>query len=204
MRKQAPNLPVQHQPALDCGRATPELAGRGPIKIDNAPSEASGSAPEKPTALALFIRHRRPVCSPQEPLLYALRAALLSGDPFANVWIAIRQRDVRCFAPGQKIDAVLTCQSHIFQVENDAAALRFCGDDCFQLGDMLCVEPAAYRKNHFPVFRPVNSEHSVLPRTTLATEMQVQHQPKVAEIKGVIGFDNLRTSSINEFRKNLS
>ena len=90
------------------------------------------------------------------------------------------------------------------KVENDAAALRFRGDECFQLGDMLCVEPAAYRKNHFPVFRPVNSEHYVLPTKNLPTEMQVQHQPKAAEIKGVIGFDNLRTSSINEFRKKFS
>ena len=101
-----------------------------------------------------FARHKSP--------LYALFAGLLPGDPFANVWIAIHQRDVRCFAPGQKIDAVLTGQSHIFQVENDAAALFFRADECFQLGDMLCVDPAAYRKNHFPVRRPVNSEHSAL------------------------------------------
>ena len=117
--------------------------------------------------------------------LHALLAALLSGDPFANVWIAIHQRDVRCFAPGQKIDAVLTCQSHIFQVENDAAALPFRADECFQLGDMLCVKPAAYRKDHFLVFRPVNSEHSSLPMKTLLTERQVQFQLKVIEIKGV-------------------
>jgi hypothetical protein len=109
-----------------------------------------------------------PVCSPQNPPLNALLAALLSGDPFANVWIAIHQRDVRCFAPGQKIDAVLTCQSHIFQVENDAPALSFRADECFQFGDMLCVDPTAYPKNHFPVFRPVNSEHAALPRKTLA------------------------------------
>jgi hypothetical protein len=50
---------------------------------------------------------------------------------------------------------------------------------------MLCVEPTAYRKNHFPVFRPVNSEHSVLALKTLPT-MQVQHQPKVAETKGIM------------------
>jgi len=118
--------------------------------------------------------------------LNALRATLLSRDPFANVWIAIHQRDVRCFAPGQKIDAVLTGQSHIFQVENDAAAFFFRADECFQLGDMVCVDPAAYRKNHFPVFGPVNSEHAALPK------MQVQIQPKVAEIKGISEADNLR------------
>ena len=74
----------------------------------------------------------------------------------------------------------------------------------FQLADMLCVERAAYRKNHFPVFRPVNSEHSALPRKILPTEMQVQFQPKVAEMKGIIESDNLRTSSIYEFRKDFA
>src|SRR5258708_11616771 len=79
--------------------------------------------------------------------------ASFSRDPLANVWIAIHQRDASRFAPGEKIDTVLTRQSHLLEVENDAAALRFRGDECFQLGDMLCVEPAAYRKNHFPVFQ---------------------------------------------------
>ena len=122
----------------------------------------------------------------------ALLAASFSRDPLPNVWIAIRQRDASGFAPGEKIDTVLTCQSHIFQVENDASALRFRGDECFQLGDMLCVEAAAYRKNHFPVFRPVNSEHPALPRKILPTEVQVQVQPKVAEMKGIIESDSLR------------
>ena len=45
---------------------------------------------------------------------------------------------------------------------------------CFQLGDMLCVEPAAYAENHFAVLRPVNSEHSVLLKKIFPTEMQVQ------------------------------
>ena len=80
----------------------------------------------------------------------ALLAVSFSRDPFANVWIAIHQRDVRCFAPGQKIDAVLTGQSHILQVENDAAALFFRADECFQLGDVLCVYPAAYVKTTSP------------------------------------------------------
>ena len=146
-----------------------------------------------------------PVCYPQRSSFFlALLAASFSRDPLANVWIAIHQRDAGGFTPGEKIDTVLTRQSHIFQVENDAAALPFRGDQCFQLGDMLCVEPAAYRKNHFPVFRPVNSEHSVLPRKTLRTEVQVQHQTQVPESKGVIGFYDLRTSSIHEVRKHFS
>jgi hypothetical protein len=146
----------------------------------------AGSQPSRSTSRCRpqFARHKSP--------LYALFAALLSGDPFANVWIAIHQRDVRCFAPDQKIDAVLTCQSHIFQVENDAAVLSFRADECFQLGDMLCVDPAAYRKNHFPVFRPVNSEYPALPRKIFPTEMQIQVQPKVAEMKGIIESDSLR------------
>src|SRR6202034_274549 len=45
----------------------------------------------------------------------------------------------------------------------------FRANKCFQLGDMLCVDPAAYDKNHFPGLRSVNSEHSVLSRTTLPT-----------------------------------
>src|SRR5260370_14571777 len=100
--------------------------------------------------------------------LYGLLAASFSRDPLANVWIAIRQRDASGFAGGKKIDTVLTCQSHIFQVQNDAAAIHFRGDECFQLGDMLCVEAAAYRKNPFPVFRPVNSEHSASSKEDLA------------------------------------
>jgi hypothetical protein len=143
-------LPGTHQIA----NAKLRILGLGPSKADR------GTAP--------FIWRRRPVCPAQKSLPYALLAALLSGDPFANVWIAIHQRDVSCFASNQKIDALLTCQSHIFQVENDAAALSFRADECFQLGDMLCVDPAAYRKNDLPVFRPLNSEHSALPRKTLA------------------------------------
>jgi hypothetical protein len=126
----------------------------------------------------------------------------LSGDPFANVWIAIHQRDVRCFAPGQKIDAGLTGQSHIFQVENHAAALFFRADECFQLGDMLCVDPAAYRKNHFPVFRPVNSEHAALPRKTLAyKDAGPGPKRKWLKLKVLVKLTIYETSLIYEVRK---
>src|SRR5438874_1792579 len=94
---------------------------------------------------ARFTIHRN-------PLSLCATCPSFSGDPLANIRIAIHQRDASSFAPGEKIDAVLPRQSHIFQVEKDAAALRFRGDECFQLGDMLCVEPAAYRKNRLPVF----------------------------------------------------
>ncbi len=62
----------------------------------------------------------------------------------------------------------------------------------FQLGDMLCFDPAAYRKNYFPVFQPVNSEHSALQEDLGTIGMQVQVQPKVAEMKGINETDNLR------------
>src|SRR5277367_1524910 len=51
----------------------------------------------------------------------ALCSIFLSRDPLADVWIAIHQRNVSRFALREKIDAVLTCQSHILEVENDAA-----------------------------------------------------------------------------------
>jgi hypothetical protein len=61
----------------------------------------------------------------------------LSGDPLADVWIAIHQRNVGRFALGEKIDAVLTCRSHILQVENDAAIFPFPADERFQIGNVL-------------------------------------------------------------------
>src|SRR5580658_1026605 len=44
---------------------------------------------------------------------------------------------------------LFTVKSYL-QVENDAGALRYRGDECFQLGDMLCVEPAAYVRTTSP------------------------------------------------------
>ena len=67
----------------------------------------------------------------------ALASIVLSLDPLADVWIAIHQRDVGRFAPSEKIDAVLTCQSHILEVENDAAIFPFRADESFQLGNVL-------------------------------------------------------------------
>jgi hypothetical protein len=72
------------------------------------------------------------------PLLTAL-----SADPLADVWIAIHQCDAGRFAPGKKIDAILTSQSHIFKVKNDSPMCSFCGNERFQLGNVLPVDPAA-------------------------------------------------------------
>jgi len=82
----------------------------------------------------------------------------LSRDPLADVWIAIRQRNVSRFALSEKIDTVLTCQRHILQIKNDAPLLSLRGDERLQLGDVLVVDPAAQGKYHLAIRRPVNSK----------------------------------------------
>jgi len=73
----------------------------------------------------------------------ALRSGSLSRDPLADIWITIHQRNVSRFALREKIDTVLTGQSHILEVENDAAIIPFRANESFQLGDTLLVDPAA-------------------------------------------------------------
>ena len=73
----------------------------------------------------------------------ALTSFVVYGDPLADVWIAIRQRNAGHFAPSEKSDALLTGQSHILEVENDPAICSFCGNERFQLGNVLSVDPAA-------------------------------------------------------------
>jgi hypothetical protein len=82
----------------------------------------------------------------------------LSRDPLADVWIAIRQRNVSRFALSEKIDTVPTCQRHILQIKNDAPLLSLRGDERLQLGDVLVVDPAAQGKYHLAIRRPVNSK----------------------------------------------
>src|SRR5580698_7281872 len=60
---------------------------------------------------------------------------LLSGDPLSEVWIAIRQRDAVRFALSKKSHDVLTGQSQLLEVKNDAAIFRFRGDERFELGN---------------------------------------------------------------------
>ena len=79
-----------------------------------------------------------------------LASGSLSRDPLADVWIAIRERNAGRFTLSKKSDAILAGQSHILEVENDAPIFSFRGDECFQLGDMLCVEPAAYVRTTSP------------------------------------------------------
>jgi hypothetical protein len=51
----------------------------------------------------------------------ALLSVSLSRDPLPDIWIAIHQLNISRFALGEKIDAILTRQSHILKVKNDSA-----------------------------------------------------------------------------------
>jgi hypothetical protein len=73
----------------------------------------------------------------------ALASIVLYPDPFADVWIAIRQRNAGRLAPSEKSNAILTGQSHIFEVEDDSAVFHFRGNEGFQLRNMIFVELAA-------------------------------------------------------------
>jgi hypothetical protein len=97
----------------------------------------------------------RSAFSPFKPA--ALVSIVLSRDPLADVWIAIRQRNAGRLALSEKTDAVLTGQNHIPEVENDAAIFSFRADEGFQLGNALFVDPAAYGEDHIPVRLPMNS-----------------------------------------------
>jgi hypothetical protein len=74
---------------------------------------------------------------------HALASTLLSRDPLAEVWIAIRQRNASRFALSKKSHAILTGQSQLLEVKNDAAIFPFGGDERFQFDDVLFVDPAA-------------------------------------------------------------
>src|SRR5579863_7972447 len=95
------------------------------------------------------------------PQIKSLLSAFTSlpGDPLADVRIAVHQRNTGGFALSKKSYAILTCQGHILEVENDMAIFPFRADERFQLGNVLFVEPATQRKDHVPVPRPLNSQH---------------------------------------------
>jgi hypothetical protein len=73
----------------------------------------------------------------------SLASTSLSRDPLAEVWIAIRQRNASRFALSKKSHAILTGQSQLLEVKNDAAIFPFGGDERFQFDDVLFVDPAA-------------------------------------------------------------
>jgi hypothetical protein len=59
----------------------------------------------------------------------ALRSGpVLSRDPLTDVGCAIHQHNVSRLALSEKIDAVLTYQSHILKVKGDAPQPPFRGD----------------------------------------------------------------------------
>ena len=72
-----------------------------------------------------------------------LAPLVLYPDPLADVWIAIRQRNAVRFAPSEKSNAILTGQSHIFEVQDDSAVFHFRRYERFQLGNMLLLDLAA-------------------------------------------------------------
>ncbi|HEY1756167.1 MAG TPA: hypothetical protein VGG72_12275 [Bryobacteraceae bacterium] len=67
----------------------------------------------------------------------------MSRDPLAEVWIAIRERNARRFALSKKSHDIRTGQSQLPEVKNDSAIFPFGGDERFQFGNVLFVDPAA-------------------------------------------------------------
>src|SRR5580704_16497430 len=103
---------------------------------DHAPAEKSATN----TADNVYSRKFRRVIS---LVLYefgcsaiSLASSSLSRDPLAEVWIAIRQRNARRFAPSKKSHAIVTGQSQLLEVKNDAVIFPFRGDESFQLGNV--------------------------------------------------------------------
>jgi hypothetical protein len=66
-----------------------------------------------------------------------------SGDPLADVWIAVCERDACRFAPGEEIDAISTSPSHILEIEIDVATFSFRTEERFQFANVLLVDLAA-------------------------------------------------------------
>jgi hypothetical protein len=67
----------------------------------------------------------------------------LSRNPLSEVWIAIRQFNASRLALSKKSHAILTGQSQLLEVKNDATIFPFGVDERFQLGNVLFVDPAA-------------------------------------------------------------
>jgi hypothetical protein len=73
----------------------------------------------------------------------ALASSFLPRDPLPEVWIAIRQPNASRLALSEKSHAILTGQSQLLEVKNDLAIFPFSGDERFQFGNVLFVNPAA-------------------------------------------------------------
>jgi hypothetical protein len=111
----------------------------------------------------------------------ALASSSLSRDPLADVRIAVHQRNVGSFALSEKNNAILTGQSHVFEVENDAATFLLSADLRFQLNDALLVDPTAKGKDYVPVRLSVDSQH----RLSLPVELQAEAPTQIIGKKNV-------------------
>jgi hypothetical protein len=107
------------------------------------------------------------------PGQHGLPSISLSCNPLTDIRVAIHQLNVTRLALREKIDAVLTGQSHIREVENDAAIFPFRDNERFQLGNVLFVDPAAYGKNHIPIFLPLDFQHTITPLLRAGREPNV-------------------------------
>src|SRR5580658_9033445 len=85
-----------------------------------------------------------------------LRLGSLSRDPLADIWIAIRQGNTGRFAMSEKIDAVLTRQSHILEVENDWATFPCRVDQRLLLVHIFSAPHPADVEDHFPLHCSTN------------------------------------------------
>ena len=73
---------------------------------------------------------------------------LLSLHPLANIWSAVLKLHTICFTARQKPHCVATDQTHVFQIQNDVAAVRLKSKKPSQLGYRLCFDSAA-QDEHF-------------------------------------------------------
>jgi hypothetical protein len=87
----------------------------------------------------------------------SLASSSLPRDPLAEVWIAIRQRNASRFALSKKSHAILTGESQLLEVKNDRAIFPFGGNERFEFGNVLFVDPAAKGNDYLPVRFPANS-----------------------------------------------
>src|SRR6266404_2111592 len=87
------------------------------------------------------------------------RTGSFSRDPLANVCRAILDLDAVRFADLEKPDSLSIHEGQVFQVQDDAATLRFRSKQCFHLGYIFCVHSTTQRKDNFAVCRSGDLQH---------------------------------------------
>src|SRR5262249_17761695 len=93
----------------------------------------------------------------------------LSHNPFTNVFRAVLELDAVCFAALEKSDSVSIHEGQVLQVQDDAAAVRFCSKEGVQLADMVCCQSTAKGKDDLAVRRSSNLQHPTLPSSEIGT-----------------------------------